>query len=42
MKTILAVMNTTQLVAKIMPEKIQALTGLKPMNSAIPEQCSIN
>ena len=33
MTAILVVMNTTELVVKIRPEKIQALTGFEPMTS---------
>ena len=35
-ETILAVMNTTELVVKIRPAKIQARIGFEPMTSAIP------
>ena len=31
---ILAVMNTTELIVKMRPEKIQARTGFKPITSA--------
>ena len=39
---ILAVMNTTELIVKMRPEKIQARTGFKPITSAIPVQRSTN
>ena len=35
-ETILAVMNTIELVVKIRPAKIQARIGFEPMTSAIP------
>ena len=44
MEAILVVMNTTQLVVKIRPEKkkIRASTGFERMTSAIPVQSSTN
>ena len=39
---ILAAMNTTELVVKIRPEKIQAHTEFEPMTSVILVQCSTN
>ena len=43
MEGIFAVMNTTQAVVKIRPErKIQACTGFESQTSAIPVQCSAN
>ena len=42
-EAILAVMNTTELVVEIRPEKkIQARMGFEPMTSAIPSQRSTN
>ena len=38
MEVILAVKNTTLVVVKIRPEKIQAYTVFESMTSAIPEQ----
>ena len=32
--------NITEVVVKIMPEKIQACTGREPMTSAIPVRCT--
>ena len=37
---ILPVMNTTELVVEIRPEKIQVYTGFEPMTSLV--QCSTN
>ena len=42
MKAIYAVMNTSEAIVKIRPEKIQACTGFEPVTSAIPVQCSTN
>ena len=41
-EAILAAMNTTELVVKIRPEKIQAHMEFEPMTSVIPVQCSTN
>ena len=42
LESILAVMNTTELVLEIRPEKIQVSTGFEPITFAIPVQSSTN
>ena len=39
---ILAVMNTTELIVEIRPEKSSGPTGCEPMTSVILVQCSTN
>ena len=41
-EAILAVLNTTELIVEIRPEKIQARTGLEPITSTILVQRSTN
>ena len=42
MEAILAVTNTTEVVVKIRPEKIQIRTGFEPMTLTLPVQRSTN
>ena len=42
MKANFSVMNTSEVVVKIRPEKIQACTGFEPMTSVIMVQCTTN
>ena len=42
MKAMFAVMNTTEAVLKILPEKKSGLYGIELMTSAIPVQYSTN
>ena len=41
-ESILAVMNTTEIVVEIRPEKIQVRTGFESITSVIPVQRSTN
>ena len=38
----LAVMNTTELIVEMRPEKIKACAGFEPKTYVIPVQCSTN
>ena len=42
MKANFSVMNTSEVVVKIGPEKIQACMGFEPMTSVIVVQCTTN